>query len=228
MNVTGAADVPRCPIAVAIRGIARNSLLDAVARQVAHTVRCTPSPPATDDADRSRIGEARYANYAEIGHNASEFVFDFGQVWFDGIAAGVFAPGLRGGDDLPIHVGWGAQNREPASSCTAYGAIKRLVSSTEGKVIYYEPAEWRHSFTRADGQTYGKMEIERAFAVFRTVAGLRRELTIHSTRHTAAPWMIIAGRPISESLILRPHSPSRTLAPLAPFDGVPGRGVPAR
>jgi hypothetical protein len=44
----------------------------------------------TDDADRSHIGEARYSNYAEIGHNASEFIFDFGQVWFDGVAAGVY------------------------------------------------------------------------------------------------------------------------------------------
>ena len=42
------------------------------------------------DVDRSLIGEARYSNYAEIGHNASEFVFDFGQVWFDGIPAGVY------------------------------------------------------------------------------------------------------------------------------------------
>jgi hypothetical protein len=43
-----------------------------------------------NDVDRSRIGEARYSNYAEIGHNASEFVFDFGQVWFDGVPAGVY------------------------------------------------------------------------------------------------------------------------------------------
>jgi len=43
-----------------------------------------------DEIDRSRIGEARYSNYAEIGHNSSEFVFDFGQVWFDGVAAGVY------------------------------------------------------------------------------------------------------------------------------------------
>lgn len=42
------------------------------------------------DVDRTRIGEARYSNYAEIGHNASEFVFDFGQVWFDGVPAGVY------------------------------------------------------------------------------------------------------------------------------------------
>jgi hypothetical protein len=42
------------------------------------------------DVDRSHISEARYSNYAEIGHNASEFVFDFGQVWFDGVPAGVY------------------------------------------------------------------------------------------------------------------------------------------
>jgi hypothetical protein len=33
--------------------------------------------------DRSKVGEGRYSNYAEIGLNASEFVFDFGQVWCD-------------------------------------------------------------------------------------------------------------------------------------------------
>jgi len=43
-----------------------------------------------DDVDRTKVGEGRYSNYAEIGHNASEFVFDFGQVWFDGTPAGVY------------------------------------------------------------------------------------------------------------------------------------------
>ena len=33
--------------------------------------------------DRSQLGEARYSNFAEIGHNATEFVFDFGQGWVD-------------------------------------------------------------------------------------------------------------------------------------------------
>lgn len=42
------------------------------------------------DIDRSNVGEGRYSNYAEIGLNASEFVFDFGQVWFDGTPAGVY------------------------------------------------------------------------------------------------------------------------------------------
>jgi len=35
----------------------------------------------SDDVDRSNMGEGRYANYAEIGHNVCEFIFDFGQVW---------------------------------------------------------------------------------------------------------------------------------------------------
>ena len=30
-------------------------------------------------ADRSALGEGRYANYFEIGYNAFEFVLDFGQ-----------------------------------------------------------------------------------------------------------------------------------------------------
>jgi len=40
--------------------------------------------------DRSALKEGRYANFAEIGHNAYEFVFDFGQVWLDGEAAHVY------------------------------------------------------------------------------------------------------------------------------------------
>lgn len=43
-----------------------------------------------NDIDRSKVGEGRYSNYAEIGHNATEFVFDFGQVWFDGTPVGVY------------------------------------------------------------------------------------------------------------------------------------------
>jgi hypothetical protein len=38
---------------------------------------------ASDDVDRSNMGEGRYANYAEIGHNVYEFIFDFGQFWLD-------------------------------------------------------------------------------------------------------------------------------------------------
>ena len=40
--------------------------------------------------DRSDAGEGRYANFADIGHNAHEFVFDFGQVWLDGEPARVY------------------------------------------------------------------------------------------------------------------------------------------
>lgn len=31
-------------------------------------------------ADRSALGEGRYANYFEIGHNAFEFLLDLGQL----------------------------------------------------------------------------------------------------------------------------------------------------
>lgn len=48
--------------------------------------RAVDGPPA----DRSAVGEGRYANFAEIGHNASEFVFDFGQVWLDGEPARIY------------------------------------------------------------------------------------------------------------------------------------------
>jgi len=32
-----------------------------------------------DAVDRSSLGEGRYANYFEVGHNLFEFVLDFGQ-----------------------------------------------------------------------------------------------------------------------------------------------------
>lgn len=34
---------------------------------------------ADEAADRSLLGEGRYANYFEVGHNLFEFVLDFGQ-----------------------------------------------------------------------------------------------------------------------------------------------------
>lgn len=37
--------------------------------------------PGCGNADDARTPEGRYANYFEIGHNAFEFVFDFGQVY---------------------------------------------------------------------------------------------------------------------------------------------------
>ena len=44
----------------------------------------------SEQADRTGMGEGRYANYAEIGHNAHEFIFDFGQVWLEGEPARVY------------------------------------------------------------------------------------------------------------------------------------------
>ena len=34
----------------------------------------------TGKADRTELGEGRYVNYFEIGHNAFEFLFDLGQL----------------------------------------------------------------------------------------------------------------------------------------------------
>jgi len=42
-----------------------------------------PDDEDDPDVDRSGVGEARYSNYAQVGHNASEFIFDFGQGWVD-------------------------------------------------------------------------------------------------------------------------------------------------
>lgn len=64
-------------------------------------------------------------------------------------------------------------------------------------------------FSRPDGQPHGKQEVQRAFAVFRAVASVRKELTVHSIRHTVASWMVIAGRPIKEVQEFLGH---RTLA----------------
>jgi len=53
-------------------------------------------------------------------------------------------------------------------------------------------------YAQANGDPYTKQQIERAFATYRNVAGLRRELTIHTIRHTAASWMLDEGRTIQE------------------------------
>lgn len=49
-----------------------------------------------------------------------------------------------------------------------------------------------------DGKPYSRTAVTRAFNKYKTVAGIRSELTIHSIRHTVASWMVIAGRPIKE------------------------------
>lgn len=41
-------------------------------------------------ADRSALGEGRYANYFEIGHNAFEFLLDLGQLGRDAEPARVY------------------------------------------------------------------------------------------------------------------------------------------
>jgi len=35
--------------------------------------------PNPSDVDKSQLGKWEYANYFEVGHNAFEFFFDFGQ-----------------------------------------------------------------------------------------------------------------------------------------------------
>jgi hypothetical protein len=42
------------------------------------------------ESDRSQLGEGRYANYFEIGHNAFEFLFDLGQLGMDAEPARIY------------------------------------------------------------------------------------------------------------------------------------------
>ena len=42
-----------------------------------------PKSMKTEEADRSELGEGRYADYFEIGHNAFEFLLDLGQLGFE-------------------------------------------------------------------------------------------------------------------------------------------------
>lgn len=41
-------------------------------------------------ADRSALGEGRYANYFEIGHNAFEFLLDLGQLGLENEPARIY------------------------------------------------------------------------------------------------------------------------------------------
>ena len=41
-------------------------------------------------ADRSQLGEGRYANYFEIGHNAFEFLLDLGQLGLEAESARIY------------------------------------------------------------------------------------------------------------------------------------------
>lgn len=53
-------------------------------------------------------------------------------------------------------------------------------------------------YAAGGGVPFSKRAVQRAFAVYCKVAGLRDELTPHAIRHTAATWMVISGRPILE------------------------------
>jgi hypothetical protein len=75
------------------------------------------------DIDRSNVGEGRYSNYAEIGHNASEFVFDFGQVWLDGTPAGVYVRIITSPDTAEQL--YKLLNDSLSQYRSAYGAIAR-------------------------------------------------------------------------------------------------------
>ena len=50
-------------------------------------------------------------------------------------------------------------------------------------------------YTHPDGSPLTDRQAARAFATWRAVAGLRRQLTIHKIRHTAASWMTQANAP---------------------------------
>ena len=53
-------------------------------------------------------------------------------------------------------------------------------------------------YPSADGAVYSKVAVQRAFRVYRDLAGLRSTLTPHAIRHTVASWMGIAGRSPNE------------------------------
>jgi hypothetical protein len=76
-----------------------------------------------DDVDRSNRGEGRYANYAEIGHNAYEFVFDFGQVWLDGDPAMVYVRVVTNPETAQRL--YGALDNALSAYRTTFGVIRR-------------------------------------------------------------------------------------------------------
>lgn len=61
-------------------------------------------------------------------------------------------------------------------------------------------------YPAAEGQPFTRRAVQCAFAAYRDAAGLRRELTPHSLRHTALSWMGIAGCSPQEMQRLAGHA----------------------
>jgi integrase len=75
-------------------------------------------------------------------------------------------------------------------------------------------------FTRPDGEPFYPVEIQRAFALAKKLAGIRADLTPHSLRHTLGSWLVIAGEPLRTVQEILGHSSpvvtARHYAHLAP------------
>jgi integrase len=65
-------------------------------------------------------------------------------------------------------------------------------------------------YTRSDGQPFSKREVQRAFVVYRDVAGLRTSLHVHSIRHTVGSWLAIQGVSLNTIREVLGHSNGRT------------------
>ncbi len=61
-------------------------------------------------------------------------------------------------------------------------------------------------FRHPDGRAWRDAEIQKAFVVLRRLSGTRRELSVHSTRHTFASWLTMAGVPLRTVSELLGHS----------------------
>ena len=64
-------------------------------------------------------------------------------------------------------------------------------------------------FTRPDGLPFSTRELQRAFSVARRMAGVRKELTPHSIRHTFGSWLAIQGTPLRTIQELLGHADVR-------------------